>query len=75
MIGQEGLDVVIGILVDTAQRSNRLGHETKVVARYATFLLARKKPGGEKMVGFTRILHRSSEDVLIAEVGCNQREL
>lgn len=36
--------------------------------RYATFKLAKKKPGGEKMTGFTRILHRSEEDVLMTEV-------
>lgn len=31
---------------------------------YGTFKLAQKMPGGEKMVAFTRILHRTSDDAL-----------
>lgn len=31
---------------------------------YGTFKLAQRMPGGDKMVGFTRILHRSTDDAL-----------
>lgn len=36
--------------------------------RYATYLLAQRMEGGERMVAFTRILHRTSEDMLMNEV-------
>lgn len=36
--------------------------------RYATYKLVQKQPGGEKMVGFTRILHRTKDDILVSEV-------
>lgn len=31
---------------------------------YGTFKLAQRMPGGDKMVGFTRILHRTAHDGL-----------
>ena len=31
---------------------------------YGTYQLAKKQPGGEKMVAFTRILHRTNDDAL-----------
>jgi len=31
---------------------------------YGTFKLAQRQPGGDKMVGFTRILHRTTDDAL-----------
>ncbi|KAL4451270.1 hypothetical protein ABPG77_009342 [Micractinium sp. CCAP 211/92] len=31
---------------------------------YGTYQLAKKQPGGEKMVAFTRILHRTTDDAL-----------
>ena len=38
---------------------------------YATYKLAQKEPGGEKLTGFTRILHRSTLDDCADEVcGC-----
>jgi len=38
--------------------------------RYGTFILARKQPGGDKMRGFTRILHRTKLDAPVSdEVG------
>lgn len=37
-------------------------------ARYGTYKLVQKQPGGEKLVAFTRILHRQKGDVLMAEV-------
>jgi hypothetical protein len=36
--------------------------------RYSTFKLTQAMPGGEKMVAFTRILHRTQEDILVNEV-------
>ncbi|GMH39670.1 hypothetical protein BSKO_07568 [Bryopsis sp. KO-2023] len=35
---------------------------------YATYKIARKMPGGEKMVALTRVLHRTAEDALMKEV-------
>jgi len=35
---------------------------------YATYKLAQKMPGGEKLTGFTRILHRTVPDILMEEV-------
>jgi hypothetical protein len=35
---------------------------------YATFLMAQKQAGGERMVAFTRILHRMEDDALMGEV-------
>lgn len=37
--------------------------------RYGTYKLVQKMPGGEKLTGFTRILHRSTPDELMDEVG------
>ena len=36
--------------------------------RYGTYKLVQQMPGGEKMVAFTRILHRQKPDVLMDEV-------
>ena len=36
--------------------------------RYGTYKLVQKMPGGEKMVAFTRILHRQKPDVIMDEV-------
>ena len=36
--------------------------------RYGTYKLAQKMAGGEKLVAFTRILHRQTPDVLMDEV-------
>lgn len=33
--------------------------------RYHTYQLATEMPGGEKLVGFTRILHRTQPDILM----------
>ena len=33
--------------------------------RYGTYKLVQEMPGGEKLVGFTRILHRTQPDVLM----------
>ncbi len=35
---------------------------------YATWQLTRKMPGGERYVGFTRILHRTKPDELMDEI-------
>ena len=37
--------------------------------RHGTYKLVQKMPGGEKLVAFTRILHRTKPDVLMDEVG------
>lgn len=36
--------------------------------RYGTYQLVQKMSGGDQLVAFTRILHRSSTDVLMNEV-------
>ena len=36
--------------------------------RYGTYKLAQRMPGGEGLVGFTRILHRTKPDLLMDEV-------
>lgn len=36
--------------------------------RYGTYKLVQQMPGGEKLVAFTRILHRMKPDVLMDEV-------
>ena len=36
--------------------------------RYGTYKLVQKMPGGENMVGFTRILHRTTPDAVMDEV-------
>ena len=43
-------------------------HSGELCARYGTYKLVQKMPGGEKLVGFTRILHRSKNDILVDEV-------
>jgi hypothetical protein len=35
---------------------------------YATYQLVQAQPGGDRMVGFTRILHRSKPDILMDEI-------
>ena len=39
-----------------------------ISCRYATFKLAQAMPGGEKLAAFTRILHRTENDILVNEV-------
>ena len=36
--------------------------------RYGTYKLVQQMPGGDKLTGFTRILHRSTPDELMDEV-------
>ena len=36
--------------------------------RYGTYKLVQKMPGGERMVAFTRILHRTEPDSIMDEV-------
>ncbi|KIY92051.1 hypothetical protein MNEG_15912 [Monoraphidium neglectum] len=36
---------------------------------YASYKLVQKMPGGEKLTGFTRILHRTTDDAVVGEVG------
>ena len=38
------------------------------VLRYGTYKLVQRMPGGEGLVGFTRILHRTKPDLLMDEV-------
>lgn len=35
---------------------------------WATWKLVREMPGGEKMVEFTRVLHRTRDDALVEEI-------
>lgn len=43
-----------------------------LACRYGTYKLVQKMPGGENMVGFTRILHRTQPDAVMDEVRtCN----
>ncbi len=35
---------------------------------YATYRLVQKMPGGEKLTGFTRIMHRMTDDPVISEI-------
>ncbi len=37
--------------------------------RYGTYKIVQKMPGGDKLTGFTRILHRMTPDELMDEVG------
>lgn len=37
--------------------------------RYASYKLAQAMPGGAKLTGFTRILHRTKDDAVVGEVG------
>ena len=39
------------------------------LCRYASYKLAQQMPGGEKLTGFTRILHRTTDDPVVGEVG------
>ena len=41
--------------------------------RYGTYKLVQQMPGGEKMTGFTRILHRVSADECMDEVRGTKR--
>jgi len=36
--------------------------------RYASYKLVQQMPGGEKLTGFTRILHRTTDDAVVGEV-------
>ena len=36
--------------------------------RYATYKAVQKQPGGQQLVAFTRILHRTKPDILYNEV-------
>lgn len=36
--------------------------------RYATYKATQKQPGGQQLVAFTRILHRTKPDILYNEV-------
>lgn len=47
--------------------------ELPASGRYGTYKLVQKQPGGEKLVAFTRILHRQKGDVLMDEVGVSSR--
>ena len=53
--------------VSTCPRSNVL-MPTSSHHRYATFKLAQEQQGGDKLTGFTRILHRTVPDYLMDEV-------
>ena len=37
--------------------------------RYGTYKAVQKMPGGQQLVAFTRILHRTTPDILMQEVG------
>lgn len=50
----------------TSNGSPYLNIQTRIM--YATYKIAKKMPGGEKMVAFTRVLHRTTGDVLMNEV-------
>ena len=51
------------------QLVGKLDHHTcPCVNRYGTYKLVQKMPGGEKMTGFTRILHRVNADECMDEV-------
>ena len=43
-------------------------HHLLFMPRYGTYLRAKGMPGGEKLVAFTRILHRTKPDVLVEEI-------
>ncbi|GFH17753.1 uncharacterized protein HaLaN_14448 [Haematococcus lacustris] len=36
--------------------------------RYGTYKLVQAMPGGEKLTGFTRVMHRTTDDFLMDEV-------
>eukprot|EP00887_Chlorella_sp_A99_P004360 scaffold15.g4360.t1 len=55
----------------TSNGSPYCNFQTRIM--YATFKLTQAMPGGEKMVAFTRILHRSKGDVLMGEVPTYRR--
>ena len=38
------------------------------MVRYATYKAVQKQPGGQQLVAFTRILHRTKPDILYNEV-------
>eukprot|EP00955_Chlamydomonas_euryale_P086146 364195-Chlamydomonas_euryale.AAC.14 len=43
------------------------------VRRYGTYKLVQKMPGGDKLTGFTRVLHRGHKDECMDEVGSARR--
>ncbi|CAL8467638.1 g7176 [Coccomyxa elongata] len=50
----------------TSNGSPYLNFQSRIM--YGTYKQVQKMPGGEKLVGFTRILHRTSHDLLMDEV-------
>eukprot|EP00873_Tetraselmis_striata_P027120 jgi/Tetstr1/447384/TSEL_034820.t2 len=52
--------------VCTSNGSPYLNFQTRIM--YATYRKVQKMPGGERLVAFTRILHRTKPDVLMDEV-------
>lgn len=50
----------------TSNGSPYLNFQLRIM--YGTYQLAQKMPGGNKMVAFTRILHRQQPDVLMSEI-------
>lgn len=50
----------------TSNGSPYLNFQNRIM--YGTYKLVQKQPGGEKLVAFTRILHRQKGDVLMDEV-------
>lgn len=51
---------------------NAASHAMLCFVRYGTFKLVQKMPGGETLVAFTRILHRTKPDILMDEVGVHR---
>ena len=41
--------------------------------RYSSYKLAKRMPGGDKLTGFTRILHRTKDDAVVGEVRKRRR--
>lgn len=50
----------------TSNGSPYLNFQLRIM--YGTYQLVQKMPGGEKLVAFTRILHRQQPDVLMSEI-------
>lgn len=53
-------------VVSTSNGSPYLNFQTRIM--YGTFKMVQQMPGGDKMAGFTRILHRMTDDALMAEI-------
>lgn len=58
---------IVTSISDLASRN--FFNNTFVARRYGTYKLVQKMPGGEKLTGFTRILHRVKPDECMDEVG------